>query len=404
VADPGLTLIGRPGVSTHVLAANVDRRWVLYRQAREDTDGDGDLAVGGHGRRGSDRVDTWLDMSGREQRLDGVVGVTGDEVVAVLAGRIVAINAITAETTDLAPLGVASGPGLSEIDWPEIGTREYPEAAVFDRHLVHLITRFEAELIDRTSARRTALSSAEWIHAVWIDRSGWVVLEVLDRAPAGESVLERPHAGPPPEVMGVTYVCFGPRVCDGPERTWIIRRLVDPLQVERVRGRALHLRRWGYVVENSDGTVNVVTPTGSNALGPQCPVRFIGFASPLVMAACPDRTWDIAHRAVELDEIDLGAAALLRATQERHVRVDRAREELVAGDHTFRWDEHEGRWRETRHRPCGVLALGADRSALVSVDGCPRCPAVEMTQLAWTQPIAPDIAAACEEHGLGSQL
>ncbi|MCB9736122.1 MAG: hypothetical protein H6745_26340 [Deltaproteobacteria bacterium] len=92
-----------------------DRRWVALCQAREDTDGDGEIAVhlGYHGDTFGDALAPYIVVGdGPGQRVDAYLGASADGrwLAAVERGRLVLWDTATGGRRDLTALGAAEGP------------------------------------------------------------------------------------------------------------------------------------------------------------------------------------------------------------------------------------------------------------------------------------------------------
>jgi hypothetical protein len=165
---------------TVLIAASAGAHWVAHCEAREDSDGDGTIAVsiGAHGALLGDRMQPFLTLAdGRSFEIDQLAAFdpTGRWVVVVLAGRLTLFDAISGTRTDLHSLGVDSrGDGA-----PYRGHR----ALAFDpegRAIAYVRKRAGAELVivrDLVSGHEAEVSPAPG--DVWR----------LDFEPTGRSLL-----------------------------------------------------------------------------------------------------------------------------------------------------------------------------------------------------------------------
>jgi hypothetical protein len=106
---PRLTAFGT-GHQLVVEAADQARRWAVVCQAREDTNGDGEVTVlvGNHGDMLGDDMEPYFFAIGREEMaIDALVAAspTGSHVVFVRRGRLVLHTAATGTQQDLSALG-----------------------------------------------------------------------------------------------------------------------------------------------------------------------------------------------------------------------------------------------------------------------------------------------------------
>jgi hypothetical protein len=186
-----------------MVAAAPDTSWLVYCQAREDTNGDGrvSVGVGYHGDLLGDRMVAWYaGPDGREVQLDDYVGAdpSGRHVALIRHGRLLLIDTVSDAIVDLS----ASGADARDDINPLGGHRA---AAFGDRHMLYLRER-SVVVRDLATGKETQIDvgSGELFKA-WIDE-GWVVMLVVREDTDGNGKLEWP----------TVHTSLGARHCRGP--------------------------------------------------------------------------------------------------------------------------------------------------------------------------------------------
>jgi hypothetical protein len=227
---PRLTAFG----TAHQLvaeAADQARRWAVVCQAREDTNGDGEVTVlvGNHGDMlGDDMVPYFIAIGRAEVAIDALVAAspTGSHVVFVRQGRLVLHAADTGAQEDLSALGADARDDTSVFG----GHR----AASFDgagKRLVYIRARSERAVVvvrDLSTGAEVEIDPGPGLlYRAALDEHGhWVDLQVVVQDTDRSGALERPsqsttlsgrHCRGPVASYGV-YGTYG----DTPERRVVL--------------------------------------------------------------------------------------------------------------------------------------------------------------------------------------
>lgn len=196
------------------IAASYDYRWVVLREARADTDGDGRVALewyehGHGGELAGDRLGTYLVReSGPGRQIERYVGSSRDGrfVYFVDEGRFVGLDASTWRETPIAP---APAP----LPWPAHGALWIGEDAAAvreDGRLVFTSDRARVESWDPATGRLGLVGAHRGRIVRLSALGGWVVTELVSE---GDSEL------PYVELSSIRFACGGLGTCGGPSRT-----------------------------------------------------------------------------------------------------------------------------------------------------------------------------------------
>jgi hypothetical protein len=186
-----------------LVAAAPDARWIVYCQAREDTNGDGEVftGVGYHGDLLGDRMRAWYAApDGRESPIDDFVGAdsSGRYLAVVRDGRLLLQDTVADTTVDLS----ASGAETRD-DATPLGAHR---AATFgDRHLLYLRERSVVVRELSTGAETAVDVTHGELFSAWLE-DGWVVMLVVRNDTDGNGKLEWP----------TVHTSLGARHCRGP--------------------------------------------------------------------------------------------------------------------------------------------------------------------------------------------
>lgn len=265
------------------IAASYVYRWVVLREARADTDGDGRVALewyehGHGGELAGDQLGTYLVReSGLGRQIERYVGSSRDGrfVYFVDEGRFVGLDASTWRETPIAP---APAP----LPWPVHGALWIGEDAAAvreDGRLVFTSDRARVESWDPATGR-LGLVGAHRDRIVRLSALGeWVVTELVSE---GDSEL------PYVELSSIRFACGGLGTCGGPSRTISLVHLDAGARFSLPAGWEATRHDWGWVLER-EGSVRVVRPSHDLALSfpePSCRVSFSASDRPLVVVRC----------------------------------------------------------------------------------------------------------------------
>jgi hypothetical protein len=186
-----------------VVAAAPDASWLVYCQARDDTNGDGEISVGVgyHGDLLGDRMRAWYTgPDGRELPLDDYIGAdpSGRYVALVRDGRLLLIDTVSDVTVDLSERGADARDAVNPLG----GHRA---AAFGDRHVLYLRERSVVVRELATSIETPIDVASGDLFKAWIDE-GWIVMLVVRDDTDGNGKLEWPSV----------HTSLGARHCRGP--------------------------------------------------------------------------------------------------------------------------------------------------------------------------------------------
>jgi hypothetical protein len=275
---------------TVLIAASPAARWVAHCEAREDSDGDGTIAVsiGPHGGLTGDRMQPFLTLSrGDSLPIEQLAAFepTGRWVVAVLSGRLVLVDASTAAQTDLTALDADAR--------MDAASYRAHRALAFDREgktLAYLRRTGGSELVivrDLASGKETAITPAAG--SVWrieLEATAtWVLLHQVGNAGSGP--------GWPAPARARLSPCIGPIApiaasASQPSRATTALAPRSGGVAEPVEGFVAALRA-GLVVRESDGRLLLRKSGAETELSPaSCGARVVhaDVSRDLLVVAC----------------------------------------------------------------------------------------------------------------------
>jgi hypothetical protein len=360
--QPGDLPIGIPGDMPLLVASRPDQHWVVFAQARDDTNGDGTLSFQRCAALLTDRPSLWMVIGqGQGERIDAFLGATDEELAVVREGHV-----------EMIPIGggarriLAGEPSLSFA-----GARwERPSDATLlpNGDLLWVRSeRHEAELIDTRTDMRRIFAVDGTIQRAVVDASNtWLI-------------LDHPSEGAPHRA---TFIALSSE-----------RRI-------ELNSDAYEARPWG-IVRRAAATYSMHAPDASQDLGASCVAHYVGIETPIVIGRCetrgpgfgmirapqtfgPWRVWRLGEsEPVVLDDFAIAAFAeidrnlltipgvlesVLRNGLWQRVHAHSPAEVRVHGFTRMQWSSEAHAWREAPTDPTlpyGVLAWSEDGSALV---------------------------------------
>ncbi|MBN8616833.1 MAG: hypothetical protein J0L92_39990 [Deltaproteobacteria bacterium] len=392
--EAGDVPIGVAGDEPLTIAADVDAGWVVYAQARSDTNATGRVGDG-------DRRDVWLDLNGVEQRIDALLGSTAHTLIVLRSDSMIRIDLRDGRETALGHIGEATIPAgrIGSVGEASLGGHG---------RLVTLRSRFEVEVLDTETGERRTHGSSAWIHTAWQDISEtWLVIETLDTEPIDPAqTTQRPHVS----TSHRDDWCAGLRPCSGPSRTHTLRPLDGagpPVTLQLTRAE---LRPWGWVAELVDGASAMGLLSGPVRSFPDgCVPLFAGFETPFVVSRCGTDLFAIEPEgpplplsealtrisALDASLLSLDTVRESLSFQDRALQVQATSMDPITvrfGSQTFRWTRSAGRWFLVESQPCpsGVRAVGRHRTLMLR-EGTTAICGIEQrrgaSQLVWTERI-----------------
>lgn len=290
VARPDLPLregevpIGTPGRS-HIIAASIERRWAVLLQARSDTNHDGvvcSMTDGQHGFEVADQPSHWLIReSGPGEPIDELYGVIDDRYLVLSQDDVVAV--LDVESGRRTPLG----PRTIFTRWDHFEPTS--SASVHGSFVVYRRSDREAVVYDvATDTSRTIPLPGGWLHRAEV-HDGWLVAEVLDRAPTDiDGTSELPHM---PSSAGNLECRLVDGPCEGIHGTAFAISLTDPTRVVTGDDHGLTVTSWALVRGAAQGQLELVRARSGHVTsigGPRCEASLLtlGHGAPYVVYRC----------------------------------------------------------------------------------------------------------------------
>lgn len=274
-----------------VVASAPDARWTVLCQAREDTNGDGEInvTVGYHGSMRGDAMRPYLVMGdGDGEALDDLVDGTPDgrHLAVVRDGRLLLIDTVANTTTDLSALGADATVDRAPFERNRAGSFDARgERFVWIRGTAESARAMVRSLRDGTDRALAAVPGR--LDRAWVDPGGaWLVVRSVTRDTDGDGRLTPPRANTTLSAgvcRGPVFSYSGGGTSGDAAETWIAPAAGGSLR--SVRELAAVVGPFA-VLRRADGALDAVTPDG--AVRPwtpaDCKGRVVALSRPLERA------------------------------------------------------------------------------------------------------------------------